>query len=71
MEVNVTFTYLNRTIQVLCKEDDEMETMFKQFTSKLDDDSETNDSDGSHDACLVKVESSAGFLTTATIMVIF
>ena len=42
MEVKVTFTYLNRTIQVLCKENDEMETMFKQFTSKLDDDSETN-----------------------------
>ncbi len=36
----MTFTYLNRTIQVLCKEDDEMETMFKQFTKKLDDDSE-------------------------------
>jgi hypothetical protein len=42
MEVKVIFTYLNRTIQIFCKEDEQMEAMFKEFTKKLDDDSEPN-----------------------------
>jgi len=39
MEVKVTFTYLNRTIKINCKEDDEMKAMFEKFATELKDES--------------------------------
>ena len=42
MEVKVTFYYLNRTIPVQCKEDEEMKKMYEKFVGKLKDDSEVN-----------------------------
>ena len=39
MEVKVTFNYLNKNYQATCKENDEMNKMYEQFISKLDDDS--------------------------------
>ena len=40
MEVRVTFFYLDRTIEVLCKSDEEIDKVFDRFVSKLNDDSE-------------------------------
>ena len=37
MEVKVIFIYLNKTIQFVCKEDDEMDKIFEQFIDKLND----------------------------------
>ena len=42
MEVRVTFFYLDRAIEVLCKSDEEMKDMFRKFVSKLNDESEIN-----------------------------
>ena len=42
MEVKVTFYYLNRTIEVLCKSNEEMDKMYGKFVSKLGDDSEVD-----------------------------
>ena len=41
-DVKVTFFYLNRTIEVFCKSNEEMDKMFGKFISKLGDDSELN-----------------------------
>ena len=40
MEVKVTFTYLNKIIQVLCKQEDKMDKMYRGFTNKLNDGSD-------------------------------
>ena len=42
MEVKVTFFYLNRTIEIYCKADEEMDKMYGKFVSKLSDDSEVD-----------------------------
>ena len=38
MEVKVTFLYLNKTIQVLCKSDEELDKMFAKFIAKINED---------------------------------
>jgi len=40
MEVRVTFTYLNRSFQTKCKENDGMDEMFEKFVKELNDGSE-------------------------------
>jgi len=42
MEVRVTFNYLNRTYQVTCKEDENMNKMHEKFISKIGDDSKVD-----------------------------
>ena len=42
MEIKVTFSYLNRIIQVLCKDDEDINKMFEKFVSKLNDGSEAS-----------------------------
>ena len=42
MEVKVTFSYLNKAFDVLCKSTDKMDNMFGKFVSKLGDGSESN-----------------------------
>ena len=39
MEIKVKFIYLDRAIQITCKEDDEMDKMYEQFIKELNDDS--------------------------------
>ena len=40
MDVKITFNYLNKTIQVLCKDNEELDKMYEKFTNKLNDGSE-------------------------------
>ena len=40
MEVKVTFTYLNKTIEVLCRDNEQMNDLFKKFVNKLNDGSD-------------------------------
>ena len=40
MEVKITFTYLNKTITALCKDELEINKMYELFTNKLNDGSE-------------------------------
>ena len=42
MEVKATFTYLNKTIQVLCKDDEDINKMYEKFAAKLSDGSEAS-----------------------------
>ena len=39
MEVRVIFTFSNRSITALCKEEEKMDEMYQKFINKLDDDS--------------------------------
>ena len=42
MEVKVTFFYINRTFDILCKSNEEMDKMYGKFVSKLGDGSEVD-----------------------------
>ena len=40
MDIKITFTYLDRTIDILCNKKEEMNEMYKKFVSKLNDGSD-------------------------------
>ena len=42
MEVKITFSYINRSIEVFCKADEELDKMYGKFVNKLGDDSQVN-----------------------------
>ena len=42
MQVKTTFNYLNKSIQVLCKDDEEINKMYEKFANKLSDGSEAS-----------------------------
>lgn len=42
MEVNVTFTYQNKSIKVQCNPDEELNKMYEKFTNKLNDGSKAD-----------------------------